>query len=71
MMFGTSCLIAVIMLVVWDAPVAAAVTVFAFFGFIDMVYLSANLNKVGPSNLGCSCWGPHFSWLYFDFLAQF
>ena len=48
MMFGTSCLITVVMLVVWDAPLVATIVVFLVFGFIDMVYLSANLNKASP-----------------------
>lgn len=52
MMFGTTCLIAIVMMVVWDAPLVAVIATFLVFGFVDMVYLSANLTKV------CGCITP-------------
>ncbi|KAK9792666.1 hypothetical protein WJX73_004356 [Symbiochloris irregularis] len=52
MMFGTTCLISIVMIVVWDVHLAAVIAVFLIFGFVDMVYLSANLTKV-----------PHGGWL--------
>lgn len=66
MMFGTTCLIAIVMMVVWDAPLVAVIATFLVFGFVDMVYLSANLTKVGTSPLNalhmqrnCPCvWPP-------------
>ena len=57
MMLGTTFLITVVMLMVWDAPVTAALAAFIVFGFVDGVYFTANLNKVSSLWLIASpCW---------------
>lgn len=44
--FITDCLFAIVMLVVWETYWWLALAFFLFFGALDGVYLSANLNKV-------------------------
>lgn len=46
MMFGTTCLLVLVMLLVWNLNVFLVAIFFLFFGFVDMVYFSSNLNKV-------------------------
>lgn len=46
MMFGTDLLISLAMLIVWQTQVLVAITFFLFFAFLDMSYVSANLEKV-------------------------
>lgn len=46
MMFGTDILISLAMLIVWQTQVLVAITFFLFFAFLDMSYVSANLEKV-------------------------
>ena len=46
MMFGTDVLISLAMLIVWQTQVLVAITFFLFFAFLDMSYVSANLEKV-------------------------
>ncbi len=44
--FITDCLFAIVMMVVWDQPWWLALAFFIFFGALDVLYLSATLNKV-------------------------
>ena len=47
MMFITTILASLAFLMAYDANVFLVIAFFLFFGFIDTVYLSANLEKVG------------------------
>ena len=49
MMFITTILASLAFLMAYDANVFLVVAFFLFFGFIDCVYLSANLEKVGTA----------------------
>ncbi|KAL3134555.1 Potassium transporter [Trebouxia sp. C0009 RCD-2024] len=46
MMFGTTVLIYVVMLMIWETNFFLATAFLISFGFIDMVFTTANLNKV-------------------------
>ncbi|KAL3134375.1 hypothetical protein ABBQ38_006629 [Trebouxia sp. C0009 RCD-2024] len=46
MMFGTTVLIYMVMLMIWETNFFLATAFLISFGFIDMVYTTANLNKV-------------------------
>ena len=49
MMVVTTFLASVAFLMVFDAPVWLVAAFFIFFGFVDCVFFSANLNKASPS----------------------
>ncbi|KAL3134369.1 hypothetical protein ABBQ38_006624 [Trebouxia sp. C0009 RCD-2024] len=46
MLFGTTLLIYLVMLMIWETNFFLATAFFIGFGFIDMVFTTANLNKV-------------------------
>ncbi|KAL3152408.1 hypothetical protein ABBQ32_001459 [Trebouxia sp. C0010 RCD-2024] len=45
-LFGTTVLVYLVMLMIWETNFFLATAFVLFFGFIDMVYTTANLNKV-------------------------